>query len=122
MKMFSYNLFFTIFILFSFYQKNLWSKENKCDLIIKDKKFISGEIFVRQNPCAIQLKADTKMRINVCNQDNSIAEFESIELQVEKIIPANKSATVLIKPLKENKTYKFFEEFSGSECKIEVRN
>jgi len=122
MKKFSYYLIFTTFILFSFYQKNLWSKEIKCDLIIKDKKFISGEIFVRQNPCTIELKADTKMRINICNQDNSIAEFESIELQVEKIIPANKSATVLIKPLKENKTYKFFEEFSGSECKIYVRN
>lgn len=71
------------------------------DLIIKDHKF---------EPEILELPAGEKIRITVHNQDNTIEEFESIDLKREKIVLANSKARVILAPLKPGE-YKFFGEF-----------
>jgi plastocyanin len=71
------------------------------DLIIKDHKF---------NPEILELPTGKKIRITVHNQDDTIEEFESIDLKREKIVLANSKARVILAPLKPGE-YKFFGEF-----------
>jgi plastocyanin len=71
------------------------------DLIIKDHRF---------NPEILELPAGKKIRITVHNQDDTIEEFESIDLKREKIVLAHSTARVILAPLKPGE-YKFFGEF-----------
>ena len=71
-------------------------------IIIKDHKFKPAEVIV---------PANTKVRLIVENQDPTPEEFESHEMHREKIIAGNKTAKILIGPLKPGK-YPFFGEFN----------
>jgi hypothetical protein len=51
------------------------------------------------------------VKLIVENQDQSAEEFESYELNREKIVAGGKSVTVFIGPLKPG-VYKFFGEFN----------
>lgn len=73
----------------------------EADLIIKDHKF---------EPEILELPAGKKIRITIYNQDDTIEEFESIELKREKIILAHSQARIILAPLKPGE-YKFFGEF-----------
>lgn len=95
-------LLFTI--LFSLVQvpvKMVFAGFVEVDLIIKDHKF---------EPEILELPAGEKIRITVHNKDNTIEEFESIDLKREKIVLANSKARVILAPLKPGE-YKFFGEF-----------
>ncbi len=71
-------------------------------IVIKDHKFSPAEIVV---------PANTKIKLIVENQDATPEEFESHAMHREKIIAGNKTAKILIGPLKPGK-YPFFGEFN----------
>ena len=70
-------------------------------LRIKDHKFI---------PAQLSVPANTKIKLLVVNEDATPEEFESHELNREKIVTGNGKITVFIGPLKPGK-YPFFGEF-----------
>lgn len=71
-------------------------------LAIKDHQF---------NPAAFEIPAGTKVKLIIDNQDSSAEEFESFELNREKVIPGNAKGTVFVGPLKPGE-YPFFGEFN----------
>ena len=73
----------------------------EADLYIKDHRF---------SPETLELPAGKKIKITVHNQDNTIEEFESIDLKREKIVHGNSKIRIILAPLKPGE-YKFFGEF-----------
>lgn len=94
-------LFTLLFCLVQVPIKMVFAGFVEVDLIIKDHKF---------EPAILELPAGEKIRITVHNKDNTIEEFESIDLKREKIVLANSKARVILAPLKPGE-YKFFGEF-----------
>jgi plastocyanin len=72
------------------------------EVSIKDHRF---------QPDSIEIPAGTKVKLLVKNQDASPEEFESHELNREKIIAGNSEATIYIGPLDPGE-YGFFGEFN----------
>jgi|TARA_E500000305_G_C3855700_1_gene158205 heme/copper-type cytochrome/quinol oxidase subunit 2 len=71
------------------------------EILIKDHLFYPDELVI---------PADTKVKLLVKNQDATPEEFESYELNREKVIPGNTQAIIFVGPLKPG-TYPFFGEF-----------
>jgi hypothetical protein len=71
------------------------------DIYIKDHKF---------SPSVIELPEGKKIILTVHNQDETIEEFESIELKREKIVLGNSETKIILAPLKAGE-YKFFGDF-----------
>ena len=71
-------------------------------LVIKDHHFVPSEI---------RVPAGQKVKLIVENQDATPEEFESHELNREKIIAPKSKASIFIGPLKAGK-YPFFGEFN----------
>src|SRR5690348_6477406 len=71
-------------------------------LTIKDHTF---------SPSEITIPAGQKVKIKVTNADATPEEFESHELNREKVIPGGATATIFVGPLKPG-TYPFFGEFN----------
>lgn len=61
-------------------------------------------------PSEITVPADTKVKLVVHNRDPSSEEFESYELNREKVIMGNRKAVIFIGPLSPGE-YPFFGEF-----------
>jgi plastocyanin len=61
-------------------------------------------------PAELSITAGQKVKVFVENKDSSPEEFESYELNREKIVPAGGKITVFLGPLKPGR-YKFFGEF-----------
>lgn len=61
-------------------------------------------------PAELEVPAGTKVRLLVINEDSTPEEFESYELNREKVIPGGTRAVIFIGPLKPG-TYPFFGEF-----------
>ena len=61
-------------------------------------------------PATLNVKAGVKVKITVHNAQGEAAEFESAELNREKVIPPGASATVYVGPL-EPGSYGFFDDF-----------
>jgi hypothetical protein len=72
------------------------------ELVIKDHRF---------EPERIVIPANTKVKLLVHNQDATPEEFESYELNREKVIVGNTSATIYVGPLDPGE-YPFFGEFN----------
>lgn len=70
-------------------------------LVIKDHRFV---------PVEIKVPAGKKIKLIVDNQDASAEEFESHELNREKVVPGNSKMPIYIGPLTPGK-YSFFGEF-----------
>jgi hypothetical protein len=70
-------------------------------LVIRDHRFVPAELVI---------PANTKVRISVVNEDATPEEFESHELNREKIVTGKGSITVYLGPLKPGR-YPFFGEF-----------
>jgi hypothetical protein len=62
-------------------------------------------------PDTLEVPAGVKFRLVVKNQDPTAEEFESFELNREKVIAPNSQAIIYIGPL-ERGTYPFFGEFN----------
>lgn len=71
------------------------------ELRIKDHLFFPAEVVI---------PADTKVKLLVKNEDPTPEEFESYELNREKVIPSNSEAIIFIGPLPAG-NYPFFGEF-----------
>lgn len=64
----------------------------------------------RFEPAEVRVPAGQKVKLIIDNQDASAEEFESYELNREKIVGANSRITVWVGPLKAGR-YPFFGEF-----------
>lgn len=72
------------------------------------------ELEIRENlfqPEEIRIPAHTKVKLVVYNRDSTPEEFESYELNREKVIMGGRKANIFIGPL-EPGTYPFFGEFN----------
>ncbi len=78
-----------------------FASDKTYEILIKDHKF---------SPATITIPADTKVKLLVKNQDLTPEEFESYELNREKIITGNSEAIIFIGPLSAGE-YPFFGEF-----------
>ena len=76
--------------------------EREVMLTIKDHRF---------DPAEVRVPAGEKVKLIVHNQDATPEEFESHQLNREKIIPGKKKATIFIGPLSPGR-YPFFGEFN----------
>ena len=74
------------------------------NLVIKDHKFIPEEV---------KVPAGKKVKLIVDNQDASIEEFDSHDLNREKVIPPKSKGTIFIGPLTPGK-YTFIGEFNAA--------
>ena len=72
------------------------------DIVIKDHQF---------HPARVEVPAGVKVKLIVDNQDPTPEEFESYELNREKVIMGNGKATVFVGPLEAGE-YPFFGEFN----------
>ena len=70
-------------------------------LVIRDHRFI---------PAQLVIPANTKVKLLVVNEDSTPEEFESHELNREKIVTGKGKITVFVGPLKPG-SYPFFGEF-----------
>lgn len=80
----------------------LRAEEASYTLSIKDHRF---------TPAEITIPANTRVKLTVKNLDPSAEEFESYELNREKIIAGGKEAIIYIGPVKPGR-YPFFGEFN----------
>jgi hypothetical protein len=79
----------------------LWAAVPEFELVIRDHLFF---------PSTLEIPAGVKVRVLVHNQDETPEEFESYDLNREKVIPGNTSTVIFIGPLKPGE-YVFFGEF-----------
>lgn len=70
-------------------------------LTLKDHKF---------SPQVLTIPADKKVKITVKNLDSAPAEFESYDLNREKVVAPNGQIIVFIGPVAEG-SYEFFDDF-----------
>lgn len=70
----------------------------------------------RFDPATITIPAGTRVRVLVQNSDPTPEEFESEDLDIEKIIPGNSIAAVSVGPLKPG-SYSFYGEFHEDTAK-----
>jgi plastocyanin len=75
--------------------------EYEAKLSIKDHKF---------DPAELSVPANTKIKLLVQNMDSTPEEFESSDLNREKVVTGNKTITVMLGPLDAGK-YHFFGDF-----------
>ena len=71
------------------------------------------EIEIRDHlfyPAEVEIPANTKVKLIIINQDVTAEEFESYELNREKVIPGLSKGTIFIGPLPGGE-YPFFGEF-----------
>jgi hypothetical protein len=79
-------------------------------IVIKDHKFV---------PETTVIPADQKVKLIIDNQDTTPEEFESYELNREKIISGGKKGIVFVGPLKPG-AYPFFGEFNMDTAKGQI--
>ncbi len=82
---------------------NAWAEMKEYKIVTRDHKF---------SPQNLDIPAGQKVKLIVENQDKTIEEFESHDLNREKIIGGGKSVNVYFGPLKAG-TYKYFGEFNA---------
>lgn len=93
---------YLIFIAFMISSLPVSAELEVYDLSIQDHRF---------SPEQIKIPAGTKVKLRVKNLDPTPEEFESHELNREKIIPGNQEALIFIGPLDPGE-YGFFGEFN----------
>ena len=93
---------YLIFMIFISFSSLVAAELPVYELSIKDHYF---------HPDSIEIPAGTKVKLLVKNQDTTPEEFESHDLNREKIISGNSEATIYIGPLDPGE-YGFFGEFN----------
>lgn len=107
MKIIKFILITTSCMYFSLTFANAKEATGSYTLVIKNHKFI---------PENLEIPAGQKVKIMIDNQDPTPEEFESYELNREKIIPGNSKAAIFVGPLKAG-SYPFFGEFNMDSAK-----
>lgn len=85
-----------------FLASTAYAETPEFQLVIKDHQFI---------PSTLEIPAGQKVKLIVENQDATPEEFESHDLNREKIIAGNSKGVIYVGPL-EAGSYKFFGEFN----------
>ena len=70
----------------------------------------------RFEPTRVEVPANVKFRLQVKNADDTADEFESTELNREKLVPPGQTITVFLGPLDPGE-YKFFGDFHQDTAK-----
>lgn len=86
----------------AFQTQNVMAADNEVSLIIQNHQF---------QPNEIQIPVGKKIRLIIDNRDATPEEFESYELNREKVIGANSKGSLFIGPLKPGR-YPFFGDFN----------
>ena len=89
-----------IFLLFT--ANFVWAEKPVIQLVIEDHLFYPSELIV---------PANKKIKLIVDNRDPTPEEFESYELNREKVILGNRKSVIFIGPLAPGE-YPFFGEFN----------
>ena len=92
---------FTSLFLVVFFPPTYVFAEKIYTIVIKENRF---------NPIELEVPAAVKVKLVIDNQDATAEEFESYDLNREKIIPGKSKGIIFIGPLKKGE-YKFFGEF-----------
>lgn len=90
-----------LLVLMSVFSASAMAEVKQYTLTLRQHKFI---------PAQLTIPANTKVKLLVINEDATPEEFESHELNREKIVTGKGRITVFIGPLKAGK-YPFFGEF-----------
>ncbi len=77
------------------------------DAVVEAQVTLSNHAF---DPQTVNLPAGKKIKLTIVNKDASAAEFESADLDREKVVPANGQAYVYLSPLDAG-TYSFYDDF-----------
>jgi plastocyanin len=85
----------------------LHAQEADVRIVIRDHKF---------EPAEISVPAGKKLKLVIDNQDATAEEFESYELNREKVVPAKSQVTLFVGPLKPGR-YPFFGDFNKETAK-----
>jgi len=96
-------LFFSLFA-FGVTSSGLAAEVKEYKIVIKDHKF---------SPQNLDIPAGQKVKLVVENQDKTIEEFESHDLNREKIVGGGKIVNIYVGPLSAG-TYKYFGEFNAA--------
>ena len=83
------------------------AQDAEVKIVIRDHKF---------EPAEVTVPAGKKVKLVIENQDATAEEFESYELNREKVVPANGRITVFVGPLKPGR-YPFFGDFHKDSAK-----
>ena len=84
-----------------------WAAEPEMLLVIKNHRF---------EPAELKIAAGQRVKLLVHNQDNTAEEFESHDLNREKIVPAGAKVGIFIGPLKPGR-YHFVGEYNEATAK-----
>lgn len=87
--------------LYCGWQISLWAKRPEFIIHIKDHLFYPAQLNIPKN---------IKVKLIVINQDNTPEQFDSFDLNREKVIFAGKKSTIFIGPLSSGE-YHFFGEY-----------
>lgn len=79
----------------------------RADDVAEAQLTLSNHVFAPQE---LDLPAGKKVKLTVINKDDTAAEFESSDLDREKVVPANGQIYVYIGPLDAG-TYGFYDDF-----------
>jgi len=92
---------FLLILLLSLFSMSAMAEVKEYTLTLRDHKFI---------PAQLTIPANTKVKLLIVNEDATPEEFESHELNREKIVTGKGRISVFVGPLKPGK-YPFFGEF-----------
>jgi heme/copper-type cytochrome/quinol oxidase subunit 2 len=73
----------------------------------------------RFEPAQLVVPANTPFKVKVTNASDAAIEFESFELNRERVVPPGESATVNF-PSLDSGTYKFFDDFNSNTAPGEI--
>lgn len=90
-----------IFIMAVLLGPPLSAATSEIEIVIKDHLFF---------PAIVEVPAGQKVKLRIINQDPTPEEFESYELNREKVIAGNRQTVIFIGPLNPGE-YPFFGEF-----------
>jgi len=76
-------------------------EQETCTIVIKEHKF---------EPARLTIPAGKKVKVVIDNQDPTVEEFESYELNREKVVGGGKQIIIYLGPLKPG-SYKYFGDF-----------
>ena len=97
----SVRLCISVMLLFAVMQNEAEAATMEVELRIRDHLFF---------PATLEIPAGQKVKIRVINEDSTPEEFESFELNREKVVAGNSETVIFIGPLAPG-IYPFFGEF-----------
>jgi hypothetical protein len=96
-----------LIVIFLIFEVSLVKGENILKSTIKNQRFLPDEI---------HLKADTQAVFQITNEDKIPVEFESTDLNKEKMVLPGKTLEIPLKGLKPG-VYEFFSDFGPKELR-----